>query len=161
MKRIIAILVTIVTLFITYSCYYSDEKIILRKSETLLQCFDGKAGVNGLGSSNFRALLYNKVAISLPDDEDNLSGDLLRDRATLTAVFSSVLRNSTELSIEKKSIALESINDDLAIVSIHFHAKVVFSRYTKDEDLVAKITFIQSDESGNTGWKIKVIAITE
>lgn len=161
MKRNIIILITITALLISYLWYFSDEKVILRKSEALIQCFDKETGAKGLGSSNFRDLLYKQVAISLPDDEDDLSGGLPRDRATLSAIFSGVMRSSSKLSIEKKSITLDSIDSDLAIVSIQLHANVVFKRYTKDEDLLAKITFTRSDESGNSGWKIKAVAITE
>ena len=161
MKRKLTILITLAILTSLYFWYYSDEKIVMRKSELLIECFDKESGAKGIGSSNFRDLLYKKVAISLPDDDDDLSGGLPRDRASIAAIFSGVMRGAREISIVKKSITLDSISNKQAIVSIDFHAKVVFQNYRKDEDLSAKVIFIQSDESANTGWKIKQVTIIE
>lgn len=161
MKKNLIIVIAIILAATTYLWYFSDRNVVLRKSDKLIECFDKETGAKGLGLSNFQDLLYEKVSISLPDDEYDMTGGLPRDRATLTAVFSAVMRSSSELVIDKQSIELESIGDSKATVLIRFHATVSFDRYRKDSDLLAKVTFIDSEESRNSGWRIKKIAITE
>jgi len=160
MKKLLILGVIIAGLVVAGVWFYSDEKVVVRKSHELLECFEKKEGdgmlSNVLSEDNFRDLLDKKVALDFDhDDMADLKDGFKQDRDNLARNYLYMMKSAKYIKLTDQKVELLEIKDKTAKVKITLHGEVKHSRTTLNSDLTLLLDYKKTDE----GWRIRGIAV--
>lgn len=160
MKKILTLGVIIAALIATAYWYYSDEKIVIRNSNQLLDCFqknqaDGLLS-NVLSEDKFRDLLDKKVALDFNhNDMPDMQGGIKQDRSYLSQSYLYMIKSAKYIKLTDQSIELLNIEDNTAKVKISLHGEIKHSKKSISSNFTLLLDYTKTDE----GWRISRITI--
>lgn len=160
MKKFLVPIILVAVFVLGMVWYYSDKKVVLRKSDTFIECFQKEGGKNilsqALGESKFRNLLAEEVSLDFqhPDMPD-IKGGIKHNRNKLSEAYLYVMKSAKEVQLSDQEMQMKEINDDTATVSITLNGKVDHRNYAMDSDLSIELQFLDSSE----GWRISGIKV--
>jgi len=160
MKKLLTLGVIIASLIAVAFWYYSDEKVVLRKSHKLMECFEKEEGdglLSGvLSEDKFRDLLDKSVALDFDHkDMPDMKGGIKQERAYLAQSYLYMMKSAKYIKLSDQSIELESIEDKAAKVKITVHGEVKHSRKSISSNFTLLLDYSQTDE----GWRISGITV--
>jgi len=160
MKKLLTLGVIIASLIAVAFWYYSDEKVVLRKSNKLMECFEKKEGdgllSNVLSEDKFRDLLDKSVALDFDHkDMPDMKGGIKQERAYLAQSYLYMMKSAKYIKLSDQSVELVSIEDKAAKVKIAVHGEVKHNRKSISSNFTLLLDYSKTDE----GWRISGITV--
>ena len=160
MKKLIPLAIIILALILLGTWYYSDKKVIHRKTEALLECLEKDEDdglLTGVLSENeFRDLLDKKVKIDFRQkDMPDIQGGIPRKRDDLARHYLYLMKSAKTIALTDKKIEIKSIKDNTALVDLNLFATINHRAHSLNKNLEILILFKKTTE----GWRVNQVTV--
>lgn len=146
-----------------YLWWFSDSKVITRNTESLIECFEKKAGAGRLGgaitTSTFRDLLDDKVGLEVDREDIPYASDFgaIFSKDDLVQMHTALKNSPAIVTIMDKKINILSINDNSAKANLKFSIKTDKLPRNLDHTINCDLIYIKVDGD----WRVSRATLTK
>jgi len=160
-KKIISLITIAVIGISLYFWWFSDSKVVIRKTESLVGYFekDDESGRIGgaITTTSFKDLLADNAHFKMENTDLPYASTFKNnvDKDFMVTAHAHLVNSSGIVAITDKKITLTDINNDTAKVDLSFHIKSEKVRVKFDHNLNCKLTYKKIDDR----WKLSLAEI--